>query len=76
MKKAIAVVVIVLSLALANVAAANTGPQYNVDPGGGGCTSSCYYIARVYIPYNGYWHWVNCEFFNFGNGLIVQGRCW
>jgi hypothetical protein len=61
--------------ALAGGAAARNVVPYNVE-GGGGSTVSFFYIARVYIYYDGYYHWLNCEYVVYTDGSAQQTRCW
>lgn len=48
---------------------------YNVE-GGGAAPTSFFYIARVYIYYNGYWHWLNCQYVVYTDGSARLYRCW
>ena len=78
MRKLLATLAVVGTLVLGAVAGgagAQTGISYNVDPGGGTITSFLY-IARVYVFYNGYWHWLNCEYVMYSNGTSILNRCW
>ena len=83
MKRILAFIAIVAALTLSAVAgtaapasaALTPGIQKNVDPGGGQITSF-FYIARVYIYYNGYWHWLNCQYVVYTNGSVDLVRCW
>jgi hypothetical protein len=79
-----ALLAVVAALAVAGFAGDAVAPssagaappiQYNVDPGGGQITSFIY-IARVYIYYGGYWHWLNCEYIVYTDGSVIQNRCW
>jgi hypothetical protein len=72
MRRFVAAVVVAAALVWAGVALA--AQPRNVDPGGGGC-NPCVYVASVYTFYNGYWHWINCEYLIFPWGT-VQSRCW
>jgi hypothetical protein len=74
MRKLVALAAVIGVLALSLVASAPGAQPRNVDPGGGGC-NPCSYIASVYTYYNGYWHWINCEYLIFPWGT-VQSRCW
>lgn len=57
-------------------ASSNVGAiAYNVDPGGGAVVSFIYY-SRVYTFYDGYWHWLNCEWVVYTDGSAIQNRCW
>lgn len=75
MKRLLTILAVIGTLALSSVAGATTGPQYNVDPGGGTVTSFLY-VARVYVYYDGYWHWLNCEYVMYSNGTAILNRCW
>ena len=76
------ILVFLATLAAAAVAAgaAFAGPGINmvVEEGGGGS----YGHPRIYIinydvyePGYGWRHW-SCEYLDFGNGLVIQNRCW
>lgn len=46
----------------------------NFDNGGGQVPIGSY-IARVYIYYNGYWHWLNCQWIVYPWGAFMD-HCW
>jgi hypothetical protein len=75
MKMLFALAAVVGTLVLSGVAAGGTGIQYNVE-GGGATPTGAFYIARVYIYYGGYWHWLNCEYVMYSDGSALQTRCW
>jgi hypothetical protein len=84
MKKLFALLAVVGTLLVAGFtgataaapAASNVGAiAYNVDPGGGSPTSFFYY-SRVYTFYDGYWHWLNCEWVIYSDGSAILNRCW
>lgn len=58
----------------APVTLAATGPQMNFDNGGGQVPIGSY-IARVYIYYDGYWHWLNCQWIVYPWGAFMD-HCW
>lgn len=77
LKKFLALLAVVGAIVLSTVAGANARPaiQYN-NEGGGATPTSFFYIARVYIYYDGYWHWLNCEYVVYTDGSAQQTRCW
>ena len=88
MKSKIATILAIVALAVTGVTAASAGtssptvtsvtvtaPIHYVNDPGGGPAPIGQYIARVYIYYNGYWHWLNCLYIVYPWGAF-QDRCW
>lgn len=70
-----ALVVLVFGLATAS-AFAKPSPMMVDDGGGGSSTPQVYIIRYVYTDPNGNEFYWNCEYIDFGNGLVIQNRCW
>lgn len=73
MRKLVALIAVMTTLVFSGVASG--ARPLNVDDGGGGSTPVGIYYSQVYTYYDGYWHYVNCEWLVFPWG-VVQNRCW
>ena len=73
--KRLVVILAVIATTLALAVPASAVQPRNVE-GGGATPTGAFYIARVYIYYGGYWHWLNCEYVMYSDGSALQTRCW
>lgn len=75
MRKLIAGIAAALTLALAGVASA-ARPMVVDEGGGGSSTPHVYIIASITYNSSGFPIFLYCRYYDFGNGLVIQGDCW
>ena len=57
-------------------AAAGARPTVVDEGGGGSSTPQVYIIASITYNSNGFPIFLYCRYYDFGNGLVIQGDCW
>ena len=75
MRKIAALLAVVAALVTASVAGA-TRPTVVDEGGGGSSTPQVYIIASITYNSNGFPIFLYCRYYDFGNGLVIQGDCW
>lgn len=75
MRKLVALLAIVAALVVTSVAGA-VRPTVVDEGGGGSSTPQVYIIASITYNSSGFPIFLYCRYYDFGNGLVIQGDCW
>lgn len=67
-----ATVALAVGAGLGATATAAVPPPPQIEEGGGGSSTPSIYVIRYFDGSR----WWNCEYIDFGNGLVIQSRCW